>query len=252
MEQRTQHVAILEHRPTSKKDNKKLNDYIEQEYSLLERKALCIVGPKWSRMASESLNNLVCDLIDGAYMEADEKFAEFDPERGPFVNWYGWYMQNVFYRMQRTVEHHRSKVVSDYPVECELLAWGPTFEDLDHHLIQCETVDDLKGRLNPFDNSLLDSYYRQDLPAPEIAQRLQWTLNRVHGYLHRIKCYARSIAAEIMQDERQRNAEALPDADNTRGKGCRPTRKRVAVPGRYATNIVPKPLPRGEPHIQPV
>jgi RNA polymerase sigma factor (sigma-70 family) len=241
----------LEHRPTSCRENKKLNKNIEDNYSLLVRKALCIMGQKWSRIAGESLDNLVCDLIDVAYMEAEPKFEEFDPERGSFVNWYGWYMQHVFYRIQRAVEQQRSKIVSDYPVECEPLASSPSFEDLDNHLIDCETFDDLNGHLDPFARSLLDSYYRQDLSGPEIAKKLQWSLNRVHGYLYRIKSYCRSIAHEIMQDEPM-ISETLPDTRNTHKKSTRPTRKRVVAPGQQAANMAPESLTGGQLGIQTV
>jgi len=211
----TANLAIMEQIPTSSMGD--LNAWIEKDYSLLKHKALQIISKPQDLFESNTLEDAACTLIHEAFPEAARHFEQFDLARGTFVNWYGSFMKNAFHRLQR--KQQRLKLVQGYPEECDPLAPRSSFDELDRNLISRETVNSFISCVNRMDRQILHLYYWKDVPGPRIAQMLQSSANCFHGRLHRILCYFRHIAPEMMQD----------NANNTQ-KMRRPTRRRGAIP----------------------
>lgn len=218
----TANLAIMEQIPTSSMGD--LNAWIEKDYPLLKHKALQIIGKQRDLFGSDTLEDAAYTLIHEAFPEAARHFEQFDLSRGTFVNWYGTFMQNALHRMQR--KQPRLKLVQGCREECDLLSSRSSFDDLDRNLIERETVSSFISCVNCMDRRLLFLYYWKDVPGPIIAQMLQETPNCFHSRLQRILRYFRRIAPEIMQD----------NANNTRKRRRRPTRRRVAFPRQKLTS----------------
>ena len=173
---------------------------IQENYNALWLKALDIIGStKLYLVEADTSENAACTLIADTYDEAKQKFAQFNPTCGTFVRWYGGFMRLVFFRMLRSCGHHYLKLVSDASGGCDPPTLHPSFQDLDDHLIRCETVEGILSHsdLDPLERSIVDLSYWRDWQGPEIAEQFHLSPDYLRAKRQRTLRKARSAAQDM-------------------------------------------------------
>ena len=143
-------------------------------------------------------------LLHEAYIDASSTFSHFKPERRPFPIWFFKIMYCVMLGKLHSLKQKRwqqvtpsaSSAVEEDPPEGDPfdLFISPHCTDPQDRYVVVEQVNELLSSLNPRDRSILYHYAIRDRSGPEIAQRLDCSLDQFHTHLSYIRQHLRTIA----------------------------------------------------------
>jgi DNA-directed RNA polymerase specialized sigma24 family protein len=150
-------------------------------------------------------------LLSEAYIEAAWTILLGKTTYRSFLSWFVGIMCNLLKRKRRLLEQKRLQLQMPQSTLFSVQPLSLEGDPLDSFLSltragpehQCEMraqVEWFLSFLNAQDRMIVDLYFFQSVPGPEIAQRFQWSNDHFRTHLCRIMRSLRAIAKERMND----------------------------------------------------